>query len=266
MMGFYAFIRGGDAWPKAKAAANRAIQLDPTIGDAHVALSLLALQFDRDFQRGVSQAEEAVRLNPDLAIGWHGLSIALNTSGRSEEALVAVRKAAELDPLTPLFQAHVAWTLHCAGRTDEAWQQLRSALEVHPNDYYINRILMYCADTPERCKVALTIGERIATLGKNKTLAQGMLGVIAARMGERDRAREIARRLEEQAASDPSLGYWLAFILAALGENLDIAVQWLERAEQGGLGILIIVGCEPSFSPLWPLPRFQALLHKLGRT
>jgi len=266
MMGFYAFIRPCEAWPKAKAAANRAIQLDPKIAEAHVALSLHAMQADRDFRRGVGEAEEAVRLNPDLAIGWHGLAIALNTSRRSEDALVAIRRAAELDPLTPLFQAHVGWILHCAGRSDEAWQQLKAALEVHPNDYYINRILMYCADTPEHFPVAIEAGKKIATLTKSRAIGLGILGAIYARAGERDRALDIARQLEEDATSEPAVGYYLAMIYCALGENLDMAVQWLERAEQSGLGILIIVACEPSFSPLRPLPRFQALLGKLGLT
>jgi hypothetical protein len=91
-----------------------------------------------------------------------------------------------------------------------------------------------------------------------------MIGGIYARAGEHDRAREIIRELKQEAGVDPSLGYWIAFILAALGEELETAVEWLERAEQAGLGILIILACEPWFFPLHPLPRFQTLLKKLG--
>jgi non-specific serine/threonine protein kinase len=113
MMGFYGFIRGSQAYPKARAAANQAIRLDPTIAEAHVALSLHALQSDRDLQLGISEGQKAVQLQPDQAIAHHALAIALVVAQRSEEALLAVQKAAELDPLTPLFQAHVAWILHC---------------------------------------------------------------------------------------------------------------------------------------------------------
>ncbi|HYA48003.1 MAG TPA: hypothetical protein VEE87_00380, partial [archaeon] len=263
MMGFYGFIRGPEAYQKAKAAAARAIQLDPYNPGAHVALSMHAMQAEHDLRLGIREAEEAVRLKPDLAIAFHALSIALNTSRRSEEALAAIRKATELDPLTPLFQAHVAWILHCLGRDDEAWQQLQSTLDVHPNDYYVLRILMYCADTPERCWVAIDAGKKIATLTKNRVMGLGMLGVVCAHAGERERALEIARQLEEDAAKDSAVGYYLAMIRCALGDG-EAAVEWLERTEQVGLGILIILATEPRFAPLRPLPRFQALLRRLG--
>ena len=263
MMGFYGFIRGREAWPKAKAAAKQAIQLDPTNAEAHCALSMHALQAERDLKLGIREAEEAIRLKPDLAIAHHQLSVALNVSRRSEEALPAVRKATELDPLTPLFQAHLGWILSCMGRKDEAWRQMQSTLEVHPNDYYTLRILMYCANTPEQYQVAIEAGKKISTLTKSRTIGLGILGVVYARAGERERAFEIARQLEVEAAGEPGVGYFLAIILCTLGEE-ESAIDLLEKAEQAGLGILIILNCEPSFSPLWPIPRFQALLRTLG--
>lgn len=265
MMGFYAFIRGPEAWPKAKAAANQALQLDPTIAEAHIALSLHALQAGRDLPLGLREAQKAAQFKPDLAIAYHALSIALNVARRSEEALAAVLKATELDPLTPLFQAHVAWILHCLGRDDEAWRQLLSTLEVHPNDYYTIRIMMYCADTPERCQVAIETGRKIATLTKSKLTGEAMMGVIYARSGDRDRALEVVHHLEEEGSREPSLGYFAGLIRCALGDD-EVAILWLERAEQAGLGLLIILACEPCFSRLWPIPRFQALLRKLGLT
>jgi serine/threonine protein kinase/Flp pilus assembly protein TadD len=263
MMAFYGFIRVSEAYVKARAAAKQAIQLDPGNAEAHIALSMHAMEAERNFPLGVREAEEAVRLRPDLASAFHGLAIALNTSRRCEEALAAIRKAVELDPLTPLFQAHVAWILHCLARNDDAWQHLKSALEVHPNDYYLLRILMYCADTPERCQVAIEAGKKIATLTKSPAIGIGMLGVIYARAGERERAVDIARQLEERATADSASGYYLAMIYSVLDEG-EAAVRWLEQAEGGGLGILIVIGVEPTFAPLRTLPGFQALLRRLG--
>jgi serine/threonine-protein kinase len=200
-----------------------------------------------------------------LAAAHHGLSVALNVACRHDEALVAVRKAADLDPLTPLYQAHVAWTLHCQGKDDAAWEQLRSTLEVHPNDYYTLRIVMYCANTPERYQVAIAAGQQMATLSKTKLAGQGMLGVMYAAMGERERAQEIAEDLETRVVHEGAFGYYLAMIHCALGEG-DVAVGWLEKAEKAGLGVLIILACEPIFAKLRPLPRFQALLGRLGLT
>jgi TolB-like protein/Flp pilus assembly protein TadD len=263
MTGFYGFLRGQEAYFRAKAAAKQALQLDPANGEAYAALSMHAMQAEHNFPMGISEAEAAVRLKPDLAIAHHALSIALNCSRRSEDALAAIHKATELDPLTPLFQAHLGWILHCLGRNDEAWQTLKSALEVHPNDYYVLRILMYCADTPERCQVAIEAGKKIATLTKSRAIGFGMLGVIYARAGERDHAMEIARQLEESAPGDGAVGYYLGMIRCVLGQKEE-AVKSMEQAEQGALGLLIILAVEPTFAPLRPLPSFQALLHRLG--
>ncbi len=262
MMAFYGFIRGPESWPKAKEAANQAIRLDPTIAEAHITLSLDALQTDRNPNLGIREAQKAIQLKPDLAIAHHALSLALSVAQRSEEALVAVRKAAELDPMTPLFQAHVGWTLHCLGRNDEAWQQLTSTLQVHPNDYYTLRVTVYCADTPQRCQTAIEgVKEVVGT--KSKMAAQGIMGVLYARAGERERASELARQIEPEAANEPVLAFYMGMIRCALGED-EAAIQWLEHAEQLGIGGLIILAVEPSFARLRPFSQFQALLRKLG--
>jgi serine/threonine protein kinase len=262
MMGFHGFIPGKEAWAKSKAVAGKALQLDPANAEAHVALSLHAMQAEHNVALAIREAREAVRLGPEFAAAHHGLSVALNVACRHDEALVAVRKAAELDPLTPLFQAHVAWTLHCQGQDDAAWEQLRSTLEVHPNDYYTLRILLYCANTTERYQIAIAAGQQMATLSKTKFAGQGMLGVMYAAMGERARALEIAAELEGR-VHEGAFAYYLAMIRCALGEG-DVAVGWLEKAEEAGLGVLIILACEPIFAKLRPLPRFQALLGRLG--
>ena len=263
MMGFYGFMPGGDAWPKSKVAANRAIQLDPTNAEAHVALSLDALQADRNVELGISEARKAIELAPELPIAHHGLCIALNVARRLEEALAAVRKAAELDPLTGLFQAHVGWVLHCLGRDDEAWEQLQVTLKLHPNDYYILRIMMYVADTRERCQATLEAASKAGALDKSRPFGQVMLAVLSGRMGERSRANEIAAEVEAKSSNELTLPYGMALIRCTLGE-FDAAVEWLEKAERAQNGILIIIAVEPTFAPLRPVPRFQALLRKLG--
>ena len=266
MMGFYGFLPGPEAFIKAKSAAKTATALDPASAEAHAALALCAMQSDRDFKLATELAQQATRFDPNLGLAHHILSVALVTTRQFEPALVAIRKAAEIDPLTPLFQAHVAWILNCAGKSDEAWEHLVSTLKLHPNDYYANRILMYCATTPERARVAIQSAKRIGDLsGSGGPSSIGILGVIYARAGEREMALEIARQLEDSAPVQPALAYRLGLIRCALGE-LDSAVEWLERAEQAGVGILIILGCEPSFAPLRALPRFQVLLQKLGLT
>jgi non-specific serine/threonine protein kinase len=263
MMGFYGFMRAQEALPRARAAAVKASEADSTLAEPHVALSLCALIAARNPQLAIEEGETAVRLNPELAIGHHGLAIAYNSVERSEEALAAVRKAVDLDPLTPLFQAHVGWILHCLGRDDEAWKSLKVALEIHPNDYYLLRILIYVANTTERHREAIAAGVKIGSLAQSVSVGQGMLGFAYARAGEREKAQEIRRQLITAVTDEPHLSYFAALISVALGDKED-AVTWLEKAEEIGLGILIILRPEPAFHSLRPLPRFQSLLQKLG--
>ena len=264
MMGFYAFIPGPEVFPRAKAAAKKAIELDPSNAEAYAALSLHAMQAEHDFPLGIRLAEQAIRLDPNSGIAYHTLSIAQACVRKFEPAIIAIRKATEVDPLGPLFQAHVAWILNCAGQSEEAWGQLRSALELHPNDYYANRILMYVAKTPEQCRGAIEDVKRVVFPSRSGQTA-GVLGVLYARLGERDKALEIAAQLEGAASSAPAAAYLLALIHCLL-RNLEVAIDWLERAEQAGAGLLIILNCEPTLTPLRALPRFQALLKRLGLT
>ena len=264
LMGFYAFIPGPEVFPKAKAAAKKAIELDPSNAEAYAALSLHAMQAEHDFPLGIRLAEQAIRLDANAGIAYHTLSIAHACVRDFEPAITAIRKAAEVDPLGPLFQAHVAWILNCAGKSEEAWNHLQSALELHPSDYYTNRILMYVAKTPERCRHAIEKIQKIAGLTRSGQHASaGVLGVLYARLGEREKALEIAARLEDVVSAEHAAAYILALIHCLLG-NLEVAVDWLEAAEKAGAGLLIILGCEPTLAPLRALPRFQALLKRLG--
>jgi eukaryotic-like serine/threonine-protein kinase len=264
MMGFYGLILGSQAFAKAKAAAKKAIELDCSNAEAHAALSLHAMQAEHDFAQAIRLAEQAVRLDPNLAIGHHTLSIAHACIRQWEPAIAAILKAAEVDPLTPLFQAHVAWMLNNAGRNEEAWRHLMSTLDLHPNDYYVHRIIMYVATTPERARGAIEDAKRMAAVSKGGTVPScGGLGVLYARAGETGKAMEIALRLEAAVESEPAAAYFLGFIHCLLG-NLESAVDWMERLEQLGVGTYIVLGGEVSFAPLRPLPRFQSLLNRLG--
>ncbi len=264
MMGFYGFLSGSEAFPKTKAAADKAMDLDPTLAEPYPALCMYLLQEAHDIPAAIRAAEKGISLNPNLAIAHHSLSIALNTARRMEEALAAVRRAAELDPLTPLFQAHVGWVLHCLYRNNEAWQVLQAALDVHPNDYYVSRILVYCANTPEHHREAIEAARRISTLTRSKSVAQGILGFAYAKAGEREKALEIVAQLRPLAEREHTVSFFLGLILSVLDEKEE-AITWLERGEQAGLGIVsIILTPEPSFDPLRGHPRFDALLRKLG--
>jgi tetratricopeptide (TPR) repeat protein len=205
----------------------------------------------------------AVELQPDLSIAHHGFSILLNLLRRSEEALAEARKAVALDPLTPLFQAHEGWILHCLGRDEEAFRVLQSALEIFPNDYYLLRIVLYCCSTGGRRDLAVAATQKISALAKDSPSIRGILGFGAAASHKPEEARKIAQELKEQWKGDASAAYGVGLVHTALGDKQE-AIAWLDKANDSGLGLILIINVEPVFDSLRSEPGFQALVRKLG--
>jgi TolB-like protein/Flp pilus assembly protein TadD len=263
MMGFYGFIPGKEAYPRAKVAAEKALGLDASLAEPHVSLGLYFSQYAYDWQESFREFKRAIELRPDLAIAHHAYGIGLNVVRRCEEALVEVRKAVALDPLAVLFQAHEAWILHCMGRDEEALRIVQTNLELHPQDYYLLRMLIYCCSTSGRGELAVSAGEQILAAATNKAPAKGFLGFAYAIAGAREKALRIKEEILEDAKAQPGAAYGMALICIQLGMKEE-ATGWLEKVHEGGLGLLSIIGVDPIFAPLRSEPSFQVLLRKIG--
>ncbi|HXZ18752.1 MAG TPA: protein kinase, partial [Candidatus Acidoferrales bacterium] len=263
MMGFYGFLSGDEAYARGKAAAEKALSLDPSLAEPHVALGYYAQQYAHEFEKAIAEGRKAVELQPDLALAHHGLSIFLNMVRRSEEALIEVRKAVELDPLTPLYHAHVAWILHCRHRDEEAMRVMQSGLEIFPNDYYMLRILIYCCSSCGRGDLALDAAEKIVAWAKTGPVGEALRGFAYAVAGNRDEALRLAAASEQRWQGEADVSYWLCVIYTTLGDRKR-ALTWLEKTYEAHLGLLVIINVEPLFDPLRAEPRFQAILRKLG--
>jgi non-specific serine/threonine protein kinase len=264
LTGFFGYLDAREAFPRAKVAALKAAELDPTLAEPHVALCFYASMWAYDEALAMREGEEAIRLNPQLGVAYHSLGIMSAAYRRFDAGLALVRKAVELEPLTPLFQAHVGWVLHCMGRDEEAWQYLKATLEVHPNDFYTTRILVYCANTPERRRESIERARRVVDFKWGNMSSGGFLGFAYARAGELESAREILASLAAlPPAERPLAGIQAALICTTLGEH-EQAIEWLEGAAEARVGLLIIIHAVPAFDALRPSPRFQALVRRLG--
>jgi serine/threonine protein kinase/tetratricopeptide (TPR) repeat protein len=262
MMGFYGYIPGQEAYPRALAAAKKAHELDSSLAEPHATMGWVALQHSNNRNESLKHYRTAIELRPGLAIAHHGLAVYWNVRRRYADALQEIRKTVELDPLTQLFQAHLGWMLHCSGDDEQALRVLQSALELYPGDYYLLRILLYVCATAKRPDLAVEARPIVVRHTNNKQVASGLEGFACAAAGDFDQARKILEGLLAQPKIDAGIGYYLGSIYCLLGEK-EQAISWFEKAYEGKLGILVILGGEPVFDPLRSEPRFQALLQKL---
>lgn len=265
MVGFYGFINPKQAYTQAKAAAHKALSLDPTMAEGQVALGWAQLMYDHDVKAAETALLQAIEMKPDLAIAYHGYAVHLTLRRRYAEALRMIVKAVELDPLTALFQAHHGWILHCNHRDAEALDVLLSAKELHPNDYYVLRIILYTCKSAGRPDIAIEIGEKAATMSKNPITALGLRAFAHAQAGETKKAEAFLQEMNKEGTIDTSSGYYRALCYMLLGHYED-ALTWLEGTVNDSMGISAIINGEPLFDALRGMPRFQALVKKMGLT
>jgi DNA-binding winged helix-turn-helix (wHTH) protein/tetratricopeptide (TPR) repeat protein len=231
--------------PKARAAAERALRLDPEVADAHVTLLHLHMDFDKDFAAATRDMEKARQLGLNTASFWHYSAMWHAQQGRVEEGLADMRRARALEPMTLLLSSNYALILFNARRYDEVIALLAPIIEANPGFDTGRSVLARALTATGR------FDEALAQLQARKVVGawQGDLGVLYAKMGRREDAlREIAR-LETLQSRGFGESYELATIQATLGE-LDPGCESLARALTDGSFLVNWMRLDPRMDPL----------------
>jgi TolB-like protein/DNA-binding winged helix-turn-helix (wHTH) protein/Tfp pilus assembly protein PilF len=257
----YSVTTPKEALPKAKAAAIKAIALDPTLGEGHNSLAFCLDGFDWNFTEAGREFERAIALNPGYATAHHWYAWHLALVHRYDEALVEMRKAQNLDPLSLVINADLAELLALAHAYDEAIQQSRRTLELDPAFGLAHNHL------GQAYLQKHMTGEAIAELQKAVALSGGAATCIAnlarayVAAGRRSDATALLDDLRQRSNALHSYASELAVIYTALGDS-DQAMAWLERgaAERFNPGVLL----RPGLDPLRTDRRFADLLRRVG--
>ena len=249
-----------DAYPTAKAAALKALQLDEKLAEAHTALGLLLCFGDLDMAGSISEFQRAIALNPNYATAhhWYGNGPLL-ALGRFEEAIAEGKRAIELDPLSPIINADLGQNLYNARRYDEAIAQLRKTLEIDPTFYYAHYNLGMALQRKGDVPAAIAEYTKAQQLSDD-LFVQVLLAAAKAQSGDKDAAIQMLAELEELSQHRYVSSYWRTLLYLSLG-NRDEAVRWLEQAAHDGLSMTTIK-VDPLLDPLRGDPRFEALVQK----
>ena len=253
-----------EAYPRAKTAALKALELDADLSEAHASLGFLRRFYDWEWSSAEREFRLAIRLNPGYATGrrWYGQF--LSGMGRHDEAIDEVTRALDLDPLSVIIHTALGDVLFYARRFDDAIAIYRKALELDPNFLAGHSDLARALEESGRVEEAIRSYERAIDLAGTSVADPSIgLGHAYAAGGRREEALavldELKRRRDRQFVSP----WGLASIYARRGER-EAALDWLERAYAEHDSTLVWVKVHPRFDPLRAEPRFLALLEKMG--
>jgi adenylate cyclase len=263
----YAYMGGvvmpsKEAVVKEKEFAQRALQLEPELAEAHLSLAA-ALAGAFDWRNAEVEFDRAIELNPNLAWAYEIYAWYLGGLGRLDEAIAKDKKAIELDPLNSFFQAALAYFLYQARRYDDAIVQIKRTLELDPASTLARHLLGCCllwkGDT----------AGAIAEFQRSKIMVagawyQGLLGYAYAISGERPKAEQILRELEQMAKRQYVSSTAFADIHLGLGEK-EKALDWLEKSYQDQESACWYLKIDQIYDSVRNEPRFQALVQKVFR-
>jgi serine/threonine-protein kinase len=255
-----------ESLPLAKAAAQKALELDDTLAEAHSSLGLVLICYDFDLAASMKEFERAIQLNPNYATAhqWFG-NQTLILSGDFDRAIAEGKRAVELDPLSLIINAGLGIDYFTARRYDEAIEQLLKTIEIDPRFYYAHWILGEALEMKGQLPEALKEYKKAAELD-NDTAMLGFIAEVSAKMGRRDEALKILAQLQQVASQRYVSDYTFALVNLALGENEE-AIAWLERAYEHRAGPdIMFIKLDPMLDPLRGHPQFERLVAKVFGT
>src|SRR6184192_1828503 len=255
------YLRPREGMPKARAAALKALALDPTLADAHASLGDQLCVYEWDASAAEREFRRAIELNPSLANAHYFYSHCLAAHGRLDEALAEAGRAHELDPLNPEVATARAWALYVARRYDEAIAVMQKSLDLEPGLAHGHMLLALPLAGKGSYAEALAEARKMAALAGDAPNFAGILGYIAGRAGERAEAQHILTALERRPPGNTAIA--IAFVHLGLGDN-EQALRWLQAAYEERSEWLPFVAPSPIFDPVRPDPRFRALMRKVG--
>jgi adenylate cyclase len=256
------FARPRYAFPRARAAALKAVSIEPTLAEAHTALGFVRFLYDRSWIESESEFRQAIALNPNYSTAHQYYSDYLKAMGRMDEALLEVRRALELDPLSLAINTGMGHVLYLSRRYDDSIAQYRKALEMDPN--FAQAHLWFGRPYLEKGEFDEAIREvEIAVrLTGESTMSLAVLAHAYASAGRKNAAKEILARLVRRGKSQYVPSYWIALIQVGL-EDRNRAFTWLERADRERSAWLAWIAVEPRFDALRKDARFAGLLRRL---
>jgi TolB-like protein/Flp pilus assembly protein TadD len=258
----YAGLPGKETYPKAVSAATRALELDNTLAEAHTTLAFASYAM-WNWDKAEQEFKTAFSLNPNYPTAYHWYSIMLHGLGRHEEASRAIKRAQELDPLSPVIGINVAIAHAFEGNYEKAIDGMDAVVAIDSmfSPAYYRKTQPYVK--LGKMQEAFAAASKGVEISGRSAEALSLLGYCLGLMGRREEALKVVKELEQRYAAQTTPGYNIARVYAGLGERNGV-FKWLEADLDNHSGSLIWLTQDSEWETYKSDPRFSDLLNKIG--
>ncbi len=254
-----------ESFARARESAQRALQLDSSLAEAHTVLGAIKVSYDWNWRGAAIEYQRAVELNPGYPTAHHWYSLLLSRLGQYKEAKAEIQRALELDPLSLIINTDAGEVFYCAREPDQAMLHLRRALELDQNFADAHLVLGKVYEQKRDFTRAVEEFESADRLFGGAPNVRALEGHAFALDHRRDEALRIAKNLEATSAQRYVSGVDIAIVYSGLGD-CDSATRWLGNAFRKRDKGLDIIGTDPLFDACRSDPHFQSLLQHLHLT
>jgi TolB-like protein/DNA-binding SARP family transcriptional activator len=253
-----------EAFPRAKEAATRALEIDETLAEAHASLAFCLESYDWDWAAARKEFERAIELKPDCTTAhhWYGLEY-LTAMGRLDEAFAEIKRAHELEPLSLSIHTDYGFLPYLMRRYDRAIEEYRKSLELDQSFVYTHWKLALAYEQKAMYEEAIAEFQTAIALSGGSAQAVVLLGHAYAVSGRREEALKVLDELSELSKRRYVSSYRVAAIYLGLGEK-EQASEWLERAYEEHDAWLVWLKVDPVLDDLHEDPRFADLVRRVG--
>jgi len=261
----YGYVAPKESYPRAKQAAQKALEIDDTLAEAHASLAWIKTFYDWDWSGGEKEFQRAIELNPAYAIAhfWHAL--ALMSTGRSEEAIAEQKRALQLDPLSLIINRVLSVDFYYVRHYDQAIEQEQLTLEMDPNFSMVHWTLCEAYLQKSMYKQGVAECEKELAISPRHPYALSALGYAYAVTGGGVKAQNVLDQLNASSEQKYVPAMTRVEVYVGLGDK-EKAFEWLEKAyEDRSIGsTFATIKMEPIYDPLRSDPRFTNFLRRMN--
>ncbi len=263
ILGYYGYLPPDETFPEAKAAAEKALEINDTIAEAHASLGYVSTYYDWNWEFAENEFKQAINNNPNYPTTHHWYALFLVAMGRFDEAVKEAMRGYELDPLSLIINVAVGVSLYGARRYEEAIEQYTKVIEMDPNfsTGYFFAGMPYIAKN--MWDEAIRTFQRFSDLSDESPLAEGFLGLSYGLGGQREKAIKILNRLKKLSKLRYVSPYYISLVYMGLGQNAD-TLKYMEEAFKKREPLLVYINIDPIFDNFRSIAQFKELLKKMN--